>query len=88
MKRSLLLLVLLLAGCAKPGVEVREVPVPTPVKCVDPERIPAEPPMVSQRFNGNARHDLEILAPNTQALRRWGQDLRTLLEMCVGKAPE
>jgi hypothetical protein len=86
-KRSLLLLVLL-AGCAhKPQVEVREVPVPTPVACVDPKRIPPEPPRVAQRFNGNAKHDLEILAENSQALRKWGQDMRALLEMCVGKPP-
>lgn len=88
MKRSLFLIVLLVAGCAhKPEVQVREVPVPVPVKCVNPESIPMEPPTVAQRFNGNARHDLEILAPNAQALRRWGQELLALLEQCVGKAP-
>ena len=85
MKRSLLL-VAVLAGCThKPEVEIREVAVPTPVTCVDPNRIPAEPPRVAQRFNGNARHDLEILAENAQALRQWGQEMRSLLEMCVGK---
>lgn len=88
MKRSLLL-VALVAGCAhKPQVEIREVPVPTPVTCVDPARIPAEPARVAQRFTGNARRDLEILAENAQALRSWGQEMRDLLEMCVGKAPE
>ena len=87
MKRSLLL-VALLAGCAhKPEVEIREVPVPTPVTCVDPNSIPAEPPRVAQRFTGNARRDLEILAENAQALRRWGQEMRSLLEKCVGRAP-
>ena len=76
------------AGCAhQPEVEIREVAVPTPVTCVDPRRIPPEPPLVAQRFNGNARHDLVILAENAQALRGWGQEMRTLLEMCVGKAP-
>jgi hypothetical protein len=85
---ALLLLAALIAGCAhKQEVVVREVPVPTPVTCVDPSRIPAEPPRVAQRFNGNARHDLEILAANAQELRLWGQEMRTLLEMCVGKAP-
>jgi hypothetical protein len=86
-KRALLL-VAVLAGCThKPEVQIREVAVPTPVTCVDPNRIPAEPPRVAQRFNGNARHDLEILAENAQALRRWGQEMRSLLEMCVGKPP-
>ncbi len=88
MKRALLLLALL-AGCThKPEVEIREVAVPTPVTCVDPNRIPAEPPRVAQRFNGNARHDLEILAENAQALRQWGREMRKLLEMCVGKPPQ
>lgn len=87
MKRSLLL-VALLAGCAhKPEVEIREVPVPTPVTCVDPNAIPAEPPRVARRFTGNARRDLEILAVNAQALRQWGQEMRSLLEKCVGRAP-
>jgi len=87
-KRALLLLAVFVAGCAhRREVEIREVPVPTPVTCVDPARIPAEPPRVAQRFNGNARHDLEILAGNAQDLRSWGQEMRTLLEACVGKAP-
>ena len=91
MKKALLLAVLL-GGCAhaEPVVEVREVPVVTtvemPVKCVNPADIPPEPGRVSQRFNGDARHDLQVLAPNAQALREWGQELRTLIENCVGKA--
>jgi hypothetical protein len=87
-KRSLLL-VALLAGCAhKPQVEIREVPVPAPVTCVDPNLIPAEPPRVARRFTGNARRDLEILAENAQDLRTWGQEMRSLLERCVGRAPQ
>ena len=88
MKRSLLLLAALVGGCAhKQEVEIREVPVPTPVACVEPGQIPAEPPRVSQRFNGNARHDLQILAENAQDLRAWGQELHTLLEGCASPAP-
>ena len=88
MKR-ILLPGLLLAGCVhkEPEVQIREVPVITPVTCVDPARIPPEPPRVRQRFNGDAKHDLEILADNAQALRKWGQDMRALLEMCVGRGP-
>ena len=72
MKRLLPLAALALAGCktmADPVVEVREVEVPTPVACIDPAEIPAEPPTIGQRFNGDAKHDLAILAPNAQALR-------------------
>lgn len=93
MRHSLLLAGVLagcvLGGCAhKPTVEIRELQVPTPVTCVDPARIPQEPPRVAQRFNGNARHDFGILAENAQALRTWGQEMRSLLEMCVGRAPD
>jgi len=86
-KRALLL-VAALAGCAhEPEVHIREVPVTVPVTCVDPQRIPAEPPLVARRLNGNARHDLVIVADSAQDLRKWGQEMRTLLEQCVGKAP-
>ena len=84
-----------LAGCKtvpEPPVEVPVEPPPPPaepVACVDPEQIPAEPPTVASRFNGDARHDLQILAPSARALRQWGQDLRALLEGCLAEqAPE
>lgn len=88
MKR-IILFSLMLAGCThpEPVVEVREVPVISPVRCVDPSRIPPEPRRVSNRFNGDARHDLEILAGNARELRKWGQDMRALLEQCIGKVP-
>ena len=88
MKRALLLLAVPLGGCAHhPELAIREVPVPTPVHCVTPEQIPAEPPRVSQRFNGNARHDLQILSQNAQDLRSWGQQMHTLLDACASPAP-
>ena len=89
MKRAIFLTVLL-AGCAHtppPAPEIREVLVPTPVSCVNPADIPPEPPTVGQRFNGDAKHDLQILAPSARALREWGQGLRTLLDRCVFKGP-
>lgn len=87
MKRLAALLLFALAGCetlAEPAVVVREVPVPVPAVCIDPAHIPPEPPTVSQRFNGDAKHDLQILAPNAQALRKWGRDLQALLASCAG----
>ena len=89
MKRALLLLpAVVLAGCApKPPVEVRHVPVPTRVTCVDPRAIPAEPPRVAGRLTGNARRDLEIVAGSAQGLRAWGREMRGLLQQCVGRAP-
>ena len=89
MKRANFLTVLL-AGCTHtppPAPEIREVLVPTPVSCVNPADIPPEPPTVGQRFNGDAKHDLQILAPSARALREWGQGLRTLLDRCVFKGP-
>lgn len=82
-------LALALAGCktlAEPP-EVQHVFVPTPVACIDPAEIPAEPPTVSRRFNGDAKHDLAILAPSAQALRKWGQDMRALLDRCIAQVP-
>lgn len=89
MKRAVLLIALLAAGCKhapEPPV-IREIPVPTPVACVDPADIPPEPPTVGDGFNGDAKHDLQILAPSARALRQWGQDLRALLEACVIEEP-
>jgi hypothetical protein len=85
MKRAILLIAVLVAGCkhAPQPPEIREVLVPTPVPCVDPADIPPEPPTVGEKFNGDAKHDLQILAPSARALREWGQNLRTLLEACV-----
>jgi hypothetical protein len=78
---------LLLGGCAvfhePAAVAQTPPPPPEPVPCVDPAQIPGEPPTVGQRFNGDAKHDLQVLAPNAQALRDWGQQLRALLEACA-----
>jgi hypothetical protein len=50
MKRAILLLVVLAAGCkhAPQPPEIREVLVPTPVSCVDPAEIPPEPATAMQ----------------------------------------
>ncbi|WP_305098138.1 hypothetical protein [Croceibacterium aestuarii] len=91
MRRALFLALLLLPGCTTmPGAAEpapQPAPSPEPVACVDRAQIPAEPPMVGERFNGDAKHDLQILAPNAQALRKWGEDLRALLETCAAAGP-
>jgi len=86
----IILLTLLLGGCAafhEPAPVITPPPPPEPVACVDPAQIPAEPAMVGQRFNGDAKHDLQVLAPNAKALRDWGQQLRALLDGCAPKTP-
>ena len=87
--RRALPLFLLLAGCqTRPAQPIDPLPPPPrPVACVDPAQIPDEPPTVGQRFNGDAKHDLQILAPNAQALRKWGQDLKALLDICAEAGP-
>jgi hypothetical protein len=70
-----------LAACShnEPGIEVRTVNVPTPVPCVDPAKVPAEPAQVGDRLNGDAVHDLGIVAPSAIELRKWGRSLRALI---------
>lgn len=85
MKRLLalpaLLLTLTAGTCSttQSGVEVRTVPVPTPVACVDPEQVPAEPPHVNDKLNGDAQHDLGVVAPSALELRKWGETLYALI---------
>ena len=81
MKPWIILPCLALAACqtAGSGAQVRTVQVPTPVPCVDPAAIPPEPSEVGDQFNGDAKHDLQVLAPSAQAVRKWGQELRALI---------
>jgi hypothetical protein len=91
LRRSLAPLVglpLLLAGCA--GLQKHPAVAQTPsapifVPCVRAGEIPAEPPMVGSKFNGDAKHDLQILAPNAKALRDWGQQMHAMLQACAVK---
>lgn len=73
-------------ACATPpaAIEVRTVEVPTPVACVSPDQIPAEPERVGSHLTGNAVTDLSIVAASALELRRWGQEQAALLKGCVG----
>lgn len=77
----LMLAALALAGCktTSPAIEVRTVKVPTPVPCVKSSDVPAEPAQVGDQLNGDAAHDLGIVAPSAIELRRWGRELRALI---------
>jgi hypothetical protein len=72
---------LALAGCksTEPAIEIRTVPVPTPVPCVEPADVPAEPAQVGDQLTGDAVHDLGIVAPSALELRKWGRELRALI---------
>ena len=41
--------------------------------------------MVGGKFNGDAKHDLQVLAPNAKALRDWGEQLQAMLQNCAPK---
>ena len=77
----LLLCSLALAACShtEQGIEVRTVKVPTPVPCVKASDVPAEPAQVGDQLNGDAVHDLGIVAPSALDLRKWGRSLRALI---------
>lgn len=83
--RRLIILTLLLAGCT-PTPRPAAMP-PPPKACVDAAQIPPEPPTVGTKFNGDAKHDLQILAPNAIALRQWGEQLQAMLQGCLPKKP-
>lgn len=88
MKRAVLL-VLLLGGCTALQKHPQAAAATVPARqtaCVDPAQIPAEPPMVGSKFNGDARHDLQVLAPNAKALREWGEQMHAMLRACAGQA--
>jgi hypothetical protein len=83
-----LALTALLGGCAAAQPHpAPAIPPPAPAQaaCVDPAQIPAEPPMVGGKFNGDAKHDLQVLAPNAKALRDWGEQLQAMLQNCAPK---
>jgi len=82
-KNAVLSIALLcLSACSHTGgTEVRTVYVPTPVPC-DAD-IPAEPPPVADQLNGQAAHDLAIVAASALSLRVWGKSLQATLQACA-----
>jgi hypothetical protein len=55
------------------------------VACVDPKDIPTVPPLVGDRVNGNAAHDLFLVAPEAVDLRVALTKALTLLDGCTAK---
>lgn len=85
---------LFLAACAAttppPAVEVRVVEkvVPLPVTCITAEQyrelIAREPARVNAQLNGDARHDLDLVAASAIRLRAYAGELRAALKACTG----
>ena len=80
---------LLLAGCAgrvpPPAIEARVVEkfVPVAVSCVKREDIPPAPPRIGDLLNGDAAHDLPVVAASAVRLRAYAGQLAALLGGCV-----
>ena len=72
-------IIVLLAACGhdEPGIEVRTVPVPTPVPCVNTADLPTVTPKSS--LTGDARADTVILRAENLDLRAENGDLRALI---------
>jgi starvation-inducible outer membrane lipoprotein len=78
----------LLAGCSTvPGpVQVRTVEIRTPVaiSCVQTSQIPTAPPKVGSQLNGDAQHDLDVVAASAIRLRAALDVTLSLLGACAG----
>jgi len=85
MALSLCAILMACATSQPPAVRVErvEVKVPTPVACVDAGAVPAEPAKVGDRLNGQAAHDLDLVASSALQLRQWGRELRALVMPCT-----
>lgn len=85
-------LALLLAGCAQtppPAIDVRTVTVnvPVAVRCIDPAKVPAPPPLVGQRLTGDAVADSVTLAQADLALRTALDQALALIGPCTVQPP-
>jgi hypothetical protein len=78
MKKSVVLLALLLCGCA----HTRYVS----ISCVGKDQVlPKEPERAGDKLTGQAQDDLKIVAGSAIELRAWGQGLNGILEGCRAK---
>jgi hypothetical protein len=82
-KRACIALALVLAGCGGDGIRVESVPVPTASRCIDPAKIPVEPPLVDDLLTGNADADVNTIAASAKLLRAWGKQLNAIVAECA-----
>ena len=84
--RAIIASLLLLSACkTTPGpVEVRTVRVMVPVSqsCIKASQIPKAPPRIGALLNGDAQHDLNIVAASQLRLRASGDVLLALVTAC------
>jgi len=79
----LLLVPLLLAGCAtaQPKIQIQRVNVPVPVACIDRASIPPEPAKVT--LPDDARDAADVAIAQAMTLRGWGHELMALINPCI-----
>ena len=75
-----------LAACShtEPAVrvEIQRVEVPVPIRCIDPQDVPAPVPPVGT-LPSDARNAADILAAAVLQLRAADRELRALIQGCV-----
>ena len=85
--RAIIASLLLLSACkTTPGpveVRVQRVNVPVSVSCIAPGQIPKAPPRIGHLMNGDAQHDLNIVAASAVRLRAYGDVLLALVTACA-----
>lgn len=79
MRKTVILLCLILGACA--GRTPEPVLVPTPVPCVTGD-LPDEPPHVQDQLTGDSGRDIGIIAGSAIELRAWGRALLGIAEAC------
>ena len=86
--RAIIASLLLLSACkTTPGpveVRVQRVLVPISQPCIKPSQIPKAPPRIGDQLNGDAQHDLNLVAASAVRLRAYGDVLLALLVACEG----
>lgn len=90
MRRLILAVALILAGCAHPpppAIETRieRVEVPVPVACIKASDVPAMPPNVGDELTGNAVSDADLLAADALRLRSALDQALALISGCVDR---
>lgn len=83
MRRAVIALALLLAGCGNDGIRVETVPVPTASRCIDPAKIPVEPALIDDLLTGNADADVNTIAASAKLLRAWGKQMQAIVDECA-----
>ena len=72
-------------NCPKPAVELRTITVdrPIPVPCVRSADLPSVPARIGDQLNGDAVHDVSVLASALLRMRATAETQSALLQACA-----